>query len=120
MRGLTIILTGNDPEKLYSALSIAAAQAATGAATRIFFEGLSVGLLADQAPLPRDKERQSQGLPSLAELRHEATELGVGLIACQGGMALAKLDIDQLGKETEAGGLIGLMTSLGDDRLVTL
>ncbi len=120
MRGLTIILTGSDPERFHSALSIAAAHAATGAETRIFLEGRAVTLLADVSPAPGDADQHASGLPTLAEIRRESTHLGVRLIACQGGMALAGLTIDQLGPGVEAGGLVSLMTSLGEDRLVTL
>lgn len=120
MRGLTIILTGSDPDRLYSALAIAATQAAAGGEARIFCEGLSTALLAEPVSAPADSERKNNGLPTLPEIREEATALGVRLIACQGGMALAGLSLDQLGDGVEAGGLIGVMTSLGDDRLVTL
>ena len=120
MRGLTIIFTGSDSERFHSALSIAAAHAATGSDTRIFFEGRAVTLLADASPAPGDADRHANGLPTLSEIRRESTHLGVRLIACQGGMALAGLEIDQLGPGVEAGGLVGLMTDLGDDRLFAL
>ena len=119
VRGLTIILTSHDPERYYSALAIAAAHAATGESTQIFFEGCAVSVLAETSPAPGDANRHANGLPTLAEIRYESTHLGVRLIACQGGMALAGLKIDQLGPEVESGGLVGLMTRLGDDRLVT-
>ncbi|MEM8694453.1 MAG: hypothetical protein AAGE05_00340 [Pseudomonadota bacterium] len=120
MRGLTIILASVDPERFYSALSIAAAHAATGVAVRLFLEGRAVTLLAERSPVPNDADRNASGLPTLAEMREESTHLGVRLIACQGGMALAGLEIGQLGPDVDAGGLVGLMTSLRDDRLVTL
>ncbi|MGJ8537270.1 MAG: DsrE family protein [Parasphingopyxis sp.] len=119
MRGLTVIFTGTDPERFYTALSVAAAHAATGAGTQIFLEGRAVALLAERSPAPGDGDRHANGLPTLAEIREEATHLGVRLIACQGGMALAGLAIDALGPDVEAGGLVGLMTRLGEDRLVT-
>ena len=120
MRGLTIILSSNDPERFYSALSIAAAQAASGADAQIFFEGRAVAQLADSSAAPGDADRHAAGLPTLAQIRLESTHLGVRLIACQGGMALAGLEISQLGPGVEAGGLVGLMTGLGDDRLIAL
>ena len=120
MRGLTIILTSNDAERFYSALAIATAQAATGGDARIFFEGRAVAQLADSSAAPGDADRHAAGLPTLAQIRLESTHLGVKLIACQGGMALAGLEIGQLGPGVEAGGLVGLMTGLGDDRLITL
>lgn len=120
MRGLTIIFANTDPERFYSALSIAAAHTAAGGVSRIFLEGRSVALLAESSPAPGDADRNANGLPTLAEIRQESTHLGVGLIACQSGMALAGLEIGQLGPGVEAGGLIGLMTSIGDDRLLAL
>lgn len=120
MRGLTIILASDDTERFHSALAIATTQAATGGAARIFCEGLAVRLLLPDTPADHDSARKANGLPTLAELRAEATGLGVTLIACQGGMALAGLAIGQLGPDIEAGGLTSVMTSLGDDRLIAL
>ena len=120
MRGLTIVVAGADLERFHAALGLAAAHAAAGGQTRIFLEGRGVSLLAAADPAPADEARRAVGLPTLAELRTEAVALGVALVACQGGMALTGLAIDELGPGVEAGGLVGLMTSLGDDRLVAL
>ena len=119
MRGLTIIVTGNDPEKLYSALSVAVAHAACGGDARLFCEGLAVTAL-HTIEATHDRQRMENGLPTLTELRKESCTLGVRLVACQGGMALAGLEIDELGSGVEAGGLTSVIASLGDDRLVTL
>ncbi|WP_298016201.1 DsrE family protein [uncultured Parasphingopyxis sp.] len=120
MRGLTILLTSDDAERLFSALSIAAANAAAGGAARIFCEGLAVRTLIEGTTATQDQPRKAAGLPTLSQLREEAAALGVVLIACQGGMALAGLTIGRLGPDVEAGGLTSVMTSLGDDRLIAL
>ena len=49
VRGLTIIVAGRDPDRLRSALGMAATQAALGGKARLFLDGGAVALLA--APL---------------------------------------------------------------------
>lgn len=120
MRGLTVIVTRGDTDTLYSALQIASAVAAQGGKARVFCDGPAVPLLQPATVAPLDAKRALHGEPRLSELREEAHDLGVRLIACQAGMALAGLDIEALGDGVEAGGLVGLMGDLGDDRLVTL
>lgn len=118
MRGITIIVSGGDADRLYDALELAAAEAATGASARLFCQGRSVALLAEASPASGDADRNAAGLPTLAELRLEAVHLGVQILACQGGMALSGYAIDRLGPGVEAGGLIGLLADLGEDRLI--
>ena len=111
MRGLTIIVAGVDPDRLRAALTLACAAAALGGRTRVYLHEAAVGLLAREAPAPA-------GLPNLTELRGIADDGGVELIACQTGLALAGLAADT--QRVAAGGLIDLLATLGDDRLVTL
>lgn len=120
MRGLTVIVTSGDADRLYSALLIASGVAAQGGAARVFCDGPAVPLLIPLTTAPLDAKRALHGQPRLSELRIEARDLGVRLIACQAGMALAGLEIEALGDGVEAGGLVGLMGDIGDDRLVTL
>jgi hypothetical protein len=44
----------------------------------------------------------------------------VAIIACQTGLALGDYDAAALDPRVETGGLVGLMASLGDDRLIAL
>ena len=120
MRGLTVIVTSEDPDRLYSALLLASGVAAQGGGACVFCDGPSVSLLQPATAAPLDAKRALHGQPRLSELRSEAHNLGVRLIACQAGMALAGLDIEALGDGVEAGGLVGLIGEIGDDRLVTL
>lgn len=120
MRGLTVIVTRGEADALYSALLIASGAAAQGGAARVFCDGPAVPLLQPATTAPLDAKRALHGQPRLSELRQEARNLGVRLVACQAGMALAGLDIDALGDGVEAAGLVGLIGNLGDDRLVTL
>jgi hypothetical protein len=83
-------------------LSLAASQAALGGRARLHLQGKAVALL--------DGER-----PDLRELQTEAVALGVVITACQTGLAERT---GPLPPDVEADGLIGLLTSLADDRLL--
>lgn len=111
MRGLTIIVTGPDPDRLRAALTMACATAALGGRARVYLHEAGVALLARTGSAP-------EGLPDLAQLREIATDSGVELIACQTGLALAGISADT--EKVAAGGMIDLLATLADDRLVTL
>lgn len=101
MRGLSVILTAGDPERLGAALALAAAAAALGGRARLYFHDQAVQLLADADLSP-------------------AFDHDVSVIACQTGLAEANLDLSALDPRIEAGGMVSLLAALGDDRLVTL
>ena len=111
MRGLTIVVVAPDPDRFRAALTMACAAAALGGRVRVYLHEGAVGLLAMAATAP-------PGLPDLTELRAIANESGVELIACQTGLALARLAADS--ERVAAGGWIDLLATLADDRLVTL
>lgn len=119
VRGLTIIVATDDPERCHAALSIAAAQAATGAPARVYLHGGAPVLLADLAA-PGDDARSAAGLPTLAQLMEECAALGVSIIACQSGLALAGLAAGDIDRHVQIGGLVSLLTTIGDDRLIAL
>lgn len=117
MRGLTIIVAAPDPARFHAALSIAAAAAATGATVRVYLHADAVALAAGGKAHPDGPRFTAAGLPTLDQLRTDALAMGVSLIACQTGLAMEGLVLPD---NIEAGGLVSLMTSLGDDRLVTV
>ncbi len=82
MRGLTIILADNAPERFRTALSLAAAQAALGGDARIFCQGAAVSLLRRDLRGDADEAHEAAGLPALTALMDESLALGVRLIAC--------------------------------------
>lgn len=115
MRGLTLIVATGDPERLRAALTLAAANAALGGRTRVYFHEGAVALLAgDDANVAG---LRAQGLPSRSDLIAAMIESGVTLIACQTGLALAGLAEGALPDTVQTGGLIGLLADMGDDRL---
>ena len=116
VRGLTIVVATDAVDRYRAALSLAAAQAAAGGAARLFLNERAAGLLGAPAPID-DSRFASAGLPTLAELQDETLGLGVRLIVCQSGLALVGIHADALDSRIETGGLVGIVTTLGEDRL---
>src|SRR3546814_883822 len=114
------LVAGADSRRFHAALAMAAASAATGAATRVYLHGDAVLLLVPPLRSPDDDRHRMSGLPTLAQMLDEALELGVRLICCQIGLAMAGIAAESLDPRMEAGGLVGLFAMLGDDRLVTV
>ena len=119
MRGLTIIAATADSERFRAALSLACAHAALGGRARLYCHEGAVRLLLPGED-PDDAQRIAAGLPTRAQLLHEAVESGVALIACQTGLAAAGIPFDTLPPGIAPGGLVSLLAELGEDRLVTL
>lgn len=118
MRGLTMLVVAADAERLHAALTFAAAGAAMGTTIRLHLHEGAVGLLRAPLTASGDAARLKAGLPGLSEILEEALSLGVSVTACQSGLALAGLDLSQLDSRIDAQGPVGLLTTLGDDRLL--
>ncbi len=120
MRGLTIIIADVSSIRFRAALSLACAHAALVGKARLFLSGEAVSII--RAPISGwdDDEYALAGQPDLASLYAEALDAGVGFIVCQTGMALGNAEMSDFDPRVEAGGMISLLASLGDDRLVTV
>jgi predicted peroxiredoxin len=118
MRGLTIIVAAADPARLHAALSLAAAQAALDRPARIFLQAEAVALIRRPVAMPDDARYAEAGMPTLGDLLGEASALGVVIIACQTGLALAGMTAGDLPEGIETGGLLGLLAGRRDDELV--
>lgn len=117
MRGLTVLVATADPVRFRAALSTAAANAALGGRARVFLHEDAVVLL--QASADPDAARlTAAGLPSQADLIAITRESGVELLVCQSGLALTGLSMAELPAGTAAGGLVSLLATLGEDRLL--
>lgn len=101
MRGLGVIVAGPDPVRFRSALTLAAAQAALGGRTRVLLDSAAVGLAA--AP---------------DEILESCFDLGVAVMLCQSGLAMAGLEAAGLDSRFDYGGMVGWLADLGDDRLI--
>ena len=119
VRGLTIMVVSADEERFRAALTLACSQAALGGRVRVYCHERAVALLAVREP-PQHEECAQHGLPTRHDLIKLARESGVALIACQTGIALCGLAADALCAGSEAGGMVGLLATLGDDRLVSV
>lgn len=117
---LTILLAAEDAPRARAALSLALAQAALGGRVRLYAHERAVAALV---AVPRADDDSvvlaESGLPDRCAMLDMAVESGVTLIACQTGLAMAGLTIGDLAPGVEAGGLVGLLATMGDDRLVT-
>lgn len=121
MRPLKIVLLSPDPERFRGALTLAAAQAALGAEVAIFLQLEAAAVLRQPLTAPNDAAHMANGLPTLAELMSDATELGVRLIACQSGMELCGMEADDLPSGATVGGPVSFLQSVEDgDRLMVV
>lgn len=118
MPGLTIIVAGADPDRFHAALSLAAANAALAERSRVFLQGEAAGLLEPADPSEADRRREEHGVPMLHELLTEALAMGVEVIACQSGLALAGMSAERLPPGVTTGGLVELLAGRRGDQLV--
>lgn len=119
MRGLTIIVASDDPARFRAALTLAISQTALGGKARVYCHETSVALLTRASDVDAEGKRlAAAGLPDRAALLAMALEGGVELTACQTGLALCGVALAELVEGVAAGGLMGVMATLGEDRLV--
>jgi predicted peroxiredoxin len=118
VRGLTIVVAEASPPRFRTALTLAAAQAALGGRARLFLDGGAVALLRPHLRDVADPAFVTAGMPALADLLEEALCIGVEVNACQSGLALTGTDAAMLDPRIGYGGMIGLLQTLGEDRLV--
>lgn len=120
MTGLTIILASSEPERARAALTLAISHAALGGRARLFAHERAVAMLAPSTGDPDAEALAAAGLPDRIRLLRMAHDEGVMLIACQTGLALTSIALPDLAPGCEAGGMMSLLATLGEDRLVTL
>ena len=119
MPGLNIIVAAADGTRFYAALETAAAASALGRPARVFLQGEAAALLRAPVAFGGDPARRAAGQPDLASLIGEAMAMGVRLIVCQSGMALAGMTANELVPQVRAGGLVSFLSEAGtDDQLV--
>lgn len=120
MQGLTIIIADVSSERFRCALSIAAAHAALDGKARIFMQGESIGIIRPPMIGWEDDAYAEAGLPTLPQLFDEALKLGVRIIVCQSAMQMTGAEPRDFDARVEYGGLVSLIQTLGDDRLLVV
>jgi len=119
LRGMTVVIATADAARFRSALGLAAAQAALGARARLLLDAAAVPL-AGRLALAEEDRLSAAGLPTTDELLDTCLELGVEVLLCQSGLALAGLDLAALDPRLRAGGMVEVLATLADDRLVVV
>ena len=56
----------------------------------------------------------------MLDLYGEALDAGIAFIVCQTGMALVGAEMSDFDPRVEAGGMVSLLATLRDDRLITV
>ncbi|MAW99108.1 MAG: peroxiredoxin [Sphingomonas sp.] len=120
MRGLTIMVVTADPERFRGALTLACSHAALRARVRVYCHERAVSLLRSDSGPADPPDLFEHGLPDRSALLALAMESGVGIIACQTGLDLCGVAIGDVVPGVEAGGMMGVVATLGEDRLVTI
>ena len=120
MRGLTIIVADISSERFRSALNLALAAVALGGGARLFLDGESVSILRQPIQGWEDESYEAAGLPTLPALVGEALDAGVRLILCQAGMAMTGAEPRDYDPRVEFGGMVSLLQTVGEDRLVAV
>lgn len=103
MTSLAIIVAEATGPRLATALTLAAAAAALGREVTMLFDGASVAALIGSDPDP---------------LLTAALGLGVGITACQSGLAAAGLLAADLIAGVETGGMVGFLAHAGAAQIV--
>lgn len=117
MRGLTLLIPTPDRVRFRAALSLACAQGALGGRVRVFCQEEAVSLLIDR-PDPDHADLAGRGLSAVPDLIVAARDIGVTLMVCQTGLSAAAVGPENLYPGVETGGVVGVLATLGDDRLL--
>ena len=120
MRGLTIVVADVSSERFRCALNLACAQAALGGRARLFLDGEAVSIPREPMQGWEDDAYADAGLPTLLQLYASALDLGVEVILCQSGMQMTGAEPRDYDKRVQAGGMVSLLQTLGEDRLVAV
>ena len=120
MKGVLIMLTAADPERLRTALTLAAATRALGGTARLFLHEAAAALTVGPHETRTDANWVEHGLPTLKQAWNTALDLGTEIIACQTGLAIANVDAATLDSRITMGGLVGVLAAAGGDRLIVL
>ena len=121
---LGILLISGTHERAHYAFVLATGAAAIGRAVTLFATNDGCrALLRDWSGLEdaaRDEAVQARGVAGLDELREAAVELGVRLLACDAGLAMAGIDAAGLLTGAEVSGVSAFLAQVGGGAVVSL
>lgn len=109
MQGLAIILAEPRDERVWTALSLAATTAATGRTVSVFLSGHASEIAAKSFTSGGDGKRSAYCVATIAELFETCLELGVRFTACQTGLHLCELTVEDIHIAIDSGGMMGFL-----------
>jgi uncharacterized protein len=122
--GLGILLLSGGHERAHYAMMMATGAAAVGRAVVLFATNRGcLALARDWSALDdagRDAAVRAAGVAGIEELRTAAVELGVRLMACDAGLAMARVDAAALLDGVEIAGIPSFLSATRGAQLVTL
>jgi peroxiredoxin family protein len=123
MTPLGILLRGAGHEPAHYALVLATGAAAIGRPVTLFATNAGLALFRRDTPLladPREALLAERGVAGIATLWEAATELGLRLIACEGGMRAEGLAAPDLSEAVEVAGVVTFLGAVRDGQLLSL
>ncbi len=108
----SILVATADEKILWSALSLAAAQAARGKTVSLFLSGYAAGVARPDFVASTDAHHNALGVATLQALFASCAELTVEIHVCQTGMALCALTADSLRAGATPAGLISWLAQV--------
>ena len=117
-RRLALVIGSLAEDRLHATLSLASAAAALGREVEIFLHAGAVAVLREGVRFDGDAALVAAGVPTIAGLIETALALGVGITACQSGLALTGMDAGWLNPAIRAGGLVDFLGRNADAELV--
>ncbi|GBR47455.1 DsrE/DsrF/DrsH-like family protein [Neokomagataea thailandica] len=121
---LFISLADNSWQRAHYAFVLAASSLSIGRPVTLFAGGLSVFSLTHQwsnlINITPDHVLIDRNVASLQELRDACLEMGGVFLACEAGMALAKIMPEDLIDGVEASGMVRFLAEIGDNSMIVV
>lgn len=121
---LGILLLSGNHERAHYAFAFAAGAAAIGRQVTIFATNSGCRALLDDwsqlADVGRDAAIRARGLAGLGELREQAQELGVRMIACEMGLRAEGLEKAKLMAQVQVAGIASFLEAVGHGQVISL
>jgi peroxiredoxin family protein len=115
---IAVMISTCDTQRLWSALSLVAAQAARGLQVAVFFSGDAARITHQNFIFPHDRHYQEKGVTTPGQLIDSCLELSVAFTVCQTGMHLCDVTSDQLRPGMTAGGLLAWLSEQKNSTLL--
>ncbi len=121
---LGILLVAGTHERAHFAFMTAAAAAALGRRVVLFATNHGCRALREDwselDDVGRDAVVRRRGVAGLGEMRDAARELGVRMIACEGGLRAEGMDAASLREGVEVAGLATFLDAVGQGQMISL